>query len=262
MTSYSEYLVEDRSYSIFNMKILKICGKLELNEKEIIKKIRNALKEFLSKSKDVDYLIVYYFPTHEDMENNAVLCFLVFDENIKDIDLSDEGIFKKLEWNEDYGFFSDIVKDNISYDYKLVKEANTMLQIMEEAYFILYDLDMTANYKKASDLEGFYERLEDWIIKAERVDKDHSEMENTVNDDFANFVRHMSNILYCCLSDFIKNTKDEKERQWIFNHELKNARDKFEIIHHQLTYLIRKSLVKRDDIECSLVSTENNYEAP
>jgi len=247
MTSYSEYLVEDRSYSIFNMKILKICGKLELNEKEIIKKIRNALKEFLNKNKYVDYLIVYYFPTHEDMENNAVLCFLVFDENIKNIDLSDKEIFKKLQWNEDYGFFSDIVKDNISYDYKLVKEANTMLQIVEEACFILYDLGITANYKETSSLDGFYERLEDWIIKAEHIDKGHLELENTVNDDFAGLVRHISNILYCCLSDFIKNTKDEKERQWVFNHELENARDKFEIIHHQLAYIMRKSLIKRED---------------
>ena len=70
------------------MKVLKICGNLEFNEGKIIRKICNAVREFLNKNNDVDYLIAYYFPTHEDMDNDAALCFLKSDEDIKNIDLS------------------------------------------------------------------------------------------------------------------------------------------------------------------------------
>jgi len=243
MSKYNEYVVEDLYDSVASVKVIKICGHLEFNKYEIIKKISNAVREFLNKNGDADYLIVYYFPTHEDMENNAALCFLALDADTKNIDLSDfEEIAKKLVWNEDYGFFSAVVKDKTSSDYRLVKETDTMLQIVEEAYFILYDLEITASLGKISGPGGSYEHLENWIIKAEHADKGHGELELIVENDVMSLVRHLSNILYCCLSDAGKKIKEDKERQWIFNYELANARDKYEVVYHQLSHLMRKYL--------------------
>jgi len=247
MLSYGEYLIEDKSFSIFNIKVLKICGKTEFNEKEVIKKIRNVVREFLNKNKDVDYLITYYFSTYGDMENNAALCFLVFDEDIKNIDLSDKEIYRRLQWNEDYGFFSDVVKEKISSGDKLFNEANKMLHIVEDAYFILYDLWVAVNYRGLSGRDGFYECLEKWLIMAERIDKHYGKLKFIVNNNFISLIRHMNNILYyCCIPDDNKDTTGENKRQWIFNQEITNAKDKSEVIHQQLTNFIRKYPTKEE----------------
>ena len=243
MPKYNEYLVEDISSSITNMKVLKIYGNLEFNESDIIRKVSNALRDFLNKNKNVDYLIAYYFPSHEDMDNNASLCFIILNEDIKTIDLSDfEETSKKLRWNEDYGFFSAVVKDKTSSDYQLVKEADAMLQIVEDAYFILYDLEITDSFRNFSGHDVFYNYLEKWMIKAEHINKGHGELELIVKNDFMSLVRHMGNILYCCLSDIGRGIKEDRKKQWIFNHELANARDKFEVVRHQLKYLMREYL--------------------
>jgi hypothetical protein len=230
------------------MKILKIFGKLELNEKEIIKKIRNALKDFLNKNKDVDYLITYYFPTYEDMENNATLCFLLFDEDIKNIDLSDKEIYRRLQWNEDYGFFSDVVKEKTSPDYRLVKNAYTTLQVTEDASVLFYELRKAAK-RECSLSKDFSWRLEQWINDAEHVTEGYGALEPVMKNDFASLLRHLSNISYCCVSEIGKTMKSEKERQWILDHEIANAADKCEVVHHQLTYLLRKYLIAREPEE-------------
>jgi len=244
MMSGEEFLVEDIYSSVATMKVLKVCGDMEFNEYDIVRKIRNTIKEFLNKNKDVDYLIVYYFPTPEDMENYAALCFLILDENTKNIDVSNiEVIAKKLRWNADYGFFSDVVKNKTVVDCQLVKEAHTLLQIVEEAYLFIYELGMRTTYETSAEFGTFYEDLENWIMKAEHIDEVHGELEFIVKNYFRNLVRHMNNILSCCLSNIGKKIKEDKDKKWIFDHELANARDEFEVVHHQLLYLIRKNLV-------------------
>ena len=242
MTQQTDYIVKEIFSSVANMKVLKIYGNLEFNEHAIIHKIWNVTQDFLVKNKDVDYLIVYYFPSYEDMENNAALCFFTLEENIDVSVVNIETIEKNLRWNEDYGFFSAILKNKISLDNQLVNEASSMLQIIEDAYFILYELEMTQLYKTFTGFETYYEILEHWIMKAETFNNTHGELERTVTTDLKTLIRHMSNIFYCCLSSIGKNLQDDKDKQWIFNHELANAKDKFEVVHHQLLYLLRKYL--------------------
>ena len=97
-------------------------------------------------------------------------------------------------------------------------------------------------HRNFSEIDGFYECLENWIIKAEHINIRHEALELKVKDDLTTLIRHLSNILYCCLSDYGKITKEEKDRRWIFNHELATAWDKFEVVHHQLSNLMKKSL--------------------
>ena len=202
--------------------------------------MKNAVKEFLNTNKDVDYLVAYYYPMYKDMNNNVALCYLKLDKDIKNMDLVDEEFCKKLLWNEYYDFFSDTTKQKKS-DYKLFNEANKMLKVIEEANFILYNIWMTVNYRKLSELDGFYECLEKWLIRAEHIDKYYWELKFIVSDDFISLIRHMNNIFYyCCIPDNGKSTKWENKRHQIFNYEIANARDKFEVIHQQLTNFIKK----------------------
>lgn len=247
MLKYNEYLIEDMSYSIFNIKKVEIYGHYISEKDEVIRKTKNAVKEFLNTNTDVDYLVAYYYPTREDINNNVALCYLKLDEDIKNMDLTDEEFYKKIMWNEYYDFFSDAVKEKTSSDHKLFKEANKMLQMVEEAYFILYNLWMAVNYKNFSELDGFYECLEKWLIRAENIDKYYWKLKFIVNDDFITLVRYMNNIFYhCCIPDIGKNTKGENKRQRIFNHEIANAMDKFEVIHQQLTNSIINYPVKEE----------------
>ena len=71
----SEYTIDDTSYSkpysIFNIKKLKIYGNYIFEKNEIIRIVKNAVTKFINTNKDVDYLIVYYYPSYKDM-NNAI----------------------------------------------------------------------------------------------------------------------------------------------------------------------------------------------
>ena len=112
MPKYNEYLIEDLSCSTFNIKKLEIYGNRIFEINEVIRKTSNAVKEFLNTNKDVDYLIVYYYPTLEDMKNNLALCYLVLNKDIKNIDLSNNKICKNIRWNEEYDSFDGFVKKN------------------------------------------------------------------------------------------------------------------------------------------------------
>jgi len=105
MSKYNEYLIEDLSYSIFNIKKLEICGNYIFEINEVIRKTRNAVEEFLNKNKDVDYLLVYYYPTQKDMENDIPLCYLLLNKDIKHNDLLELKICEKIRWNEEYDGF-------------------------------------------------------------------------------------------------------------------------------------------------------------
>lgn len=230
MSKYNEYLVDSISHTCLNMNILKIASNFELNKNNIIRMTGHAVRDFLNKNKNVDYLIAYYYPTQEDLENNIAICYLKLAENIKNIDLSDKEIYKKLRWNEDYGFFSGIVKKKTSSNYRLVNEANKLLQIIEEAYLFLYDLWITTRDRKIIVTNDFNRYLEHWIYRAEHSKNVHIEMEHILKNDFMSLIRHVSNILYCCLSEIQIKTKDVETRRWIFETELANAIDKYEII--------------------------------
>ena len=53
----------------------------------------------------------------------------------------------------------------------------------------------------------------------------------------------MNNIFYyCCIPDQSEGTKEENKRQRLFNNEIANSIDKFEVIHQQLTNFIEKNL--------------------
>ena len=146
MQHYNEYFVEDIYHSITNIKVVKICGKLEFYKDEIIRRISNVLQDFFLHYKDVDYLIVYYFPSQEDMDNNAALCFLHLERGEKNINIYDSReILKCIRWNEDYSLFSAIIKNKVPSDPRVVKKVNELLQIVEEAYFVMDELDITAN---------------------------------------------------------------------------------------------------------------------
>ncbi len=247
MSQHNEYLVEDVYNSYSNIKVLKIIGHLEFNENEIVKKIHTAIREVLNKNQDVDYLIVYYFPTQNDKEKNAALCFLdLIDEDVKNFHVSTPlSLSKRIRWNEDYGFFSDGGNEKTSFDYRLVKDTYALLQMTEDAFFLLYELRIIADKKNPFSNE-LYQRLENWIFKAKHINKGYGDLEPIVQNDFMGLARHLSNILYCCLSEIGKNTSKEKDRQWILRYELANAQDKYEVIHHQLLYIMRKYLIRED----------------
>jgi len=141
------YSIKDISYSNLDIKKLEIYGNYVFEKNEIIRKIKNAVKEFLNSNKDVDYLITYYYPTYEDMNNNIALC------------------------------------KNASY-YNILNEANKMLQAVEKAYFILYELSITVNYRSSSELNGLQEHLERWLIKAEHINKFFCKLKPIVDYDF------------------------------------------------------------------------------
>lgn len=247
MLTYNDCLVEDIYNSFSNIKVLKIIGHLEYNENEVIKKIYIKIREFLNINKDMDYLIIYYFPTQKDMENDAALCFLdLKDEEIRNFDVLNPLVLSgKVRWNEDYGVFSDVGNEKTSRDSQLIKDTYTLLQMTEDVFFILYEIEIKAD-RNISFSNELYQRLENWILKAKHINKGYSDLEFIIQNDFLNLVRHVSNIVYCCLSESGKNTTKEKERQWILRYELANAKDKYEIIHHQLIYLMRTYLIRED----------------
>jgi hypothetical protein len=246
MSKYNEYFIEDLSYSNFDIKKLGIYGGYIFDKNEIIKKMRSAIKEFLTSNKDVDYLVAYYYPTYEDMNNNIALCYLKLNRDIKNIDLTDEKFYQKILWNEYYDILSDSKKVKILSYYNLLNEASEMLQVVEESYFILYELWMTINYKNLSDLDDLHESLERWLIRAEHINKFCWELKPIVDYNFMYLIRHMNNIFYyCCIPDHSEGVKGENKRQRIFNNEIANAMDKFEVIHQQLKNFIEKNPVKK-----------------
>ena len=247
MPKYNECFIEDLSHSNIDIKKLGICGNYIFEKNEIIRKMRGSVKEFLNSNKEVDSLLIYYYPTHEDMNNNTALCYLKLDEDVNNRHLTDEKICQKLLWNESYDFLTDSKEaKRLSY-YDILNGANKMLQVVEEACFILYELQMMVNYRSLSEYDGFRECLERWLIRAEHINKLYWKLKYIVNYDFILFIRHMNNIFYYfCIPDHREGTKGENRRQQIFNNEIANARDNFEVIHQELTNFIEKSSMKED----------------
>ena len=245
MLKCNEYSIKDISYSNLDIKKLEVYGNYVFEKNEIIRKIKNAVKEFLNSNTDVDYLVTYYYPTYEDMNNNIALCSLIVDKDIKNMDLADEKFCQKLLWNEYYDFFSASKKEkDVSY-YNILNEANKMLQAVEEAYFILYELSVTVNYRSPSELNALQEHLERWLIRAEHINKFFCKLKPIVDYDFICLLRHMNDIFYyCCISDHSKSTKEENNRQRIFNNEIANAIGQFEVIYQLLTDFIRNYSTK------------------
>jgi hypothetical protein len=241
------------SYSNFNIKKLEIYGNHVFEKNEIIRKIKNTVKEFLNSNKDIDYLVAYYYPTYKDMNNNIALCCLILDKDIKNIDLTYENFCQKLLWNEYYDFFSVSKKTkDVSY-YNILNEANKMLQVVEEAYFILYELLTIVNYRNLSELNSRRECLERWLIRAEHINKFFSKLKPIINYDFICLIRHINDIFYYCHIPYQnQSTSAENNRQQIINNEITNAMDQFEVIHQQLTNFIGKHHAKEhhgDDIQ-------------
>jgi hypothetical protein len=243
----TEYLTEDIVDSFLRIKVLKIIGYLEFNEHEVVKKISMTVQEFLRTHKDVDYLIAYYYPTQEDLTLDAALCVLdLVDVEIRNFDASAAVILlKKIRWNEDYGLFSTNDHGGRSYDIRLVKDTYTLLQTAEEASDLLFELRMCAE-RKTPFSNDVYQRLENWIFKAKHASKGYGELEHIIQDEVISLVRHFSTILYCCISDIGKNISTENERQRILHYELENASDKYTVLHHQLVYLLRNILIRKN----------------
>ncbi len=241
MLKFNECFIEDLSHSNFDIKKLRICGDYIFDKNEIIRKVRGAVKEYLTSNNGVDYLVAYYYPTHEDMNNNIALCYLKLVGDIKNMGLIDKKFCQKLLWNEYYEFLSDSKKaKRVSY-YNLRNEASKMLQAVDEAYFILYELWMTVNYRSLSELDGFHECLERWLIGAGHINKFYREMKPIVNYNFLSLIWCMNNIFYyCCIPGLSEGIKGENKRQQVFDNEIANARDEFEVVHQQLTNFIEK----------------------
>ena len=88
MLKFNEYFIEDLTCSNLGIKKLRICGDFIFDKNEVIRTMRRTVKEFLASDKNVDYLVAYYYPTPEDMNNNTALCYLKLDGDIKNIDFS------------------------------------------------------------------------------------------------------------------------------------------------------------------------------
>lgn len=261
MLKCNEYTIQDISCSDFNIKKLEIYGNYIFEKNEIIKKIKNAVKEFLNSNKDIDYLVAYYYPTYEDMNNNLALCCLILNRDIKNIDLTYENVYQKLIWNEYYDFFS-ASKKAIKVSYcNVFNEANKMLQAVEEAYFILYELLVTVNYRNLSEPNNLQERLERWLIRAEHINKYFCKLKPIVNYNFICLIHHMNDIFYyCCVPHHSEITNTENNGQLIINNEITNAIDKFKIIHQQLTDFIEKYSNKETNEDNIQFFLEKNFE--
>ena len=157
-----------------------------------------AVKEFLNSNRGVDFLIAYYYPTYEDMNNNIALCSLILSKDIKNLNITNENFDQEILWNEYYDFLSDSKKAKILSYYNLLNEASEMLQVVEEAYFILYELWMTINYRSLSELDDLHECLERWLIRAEHINKFCWELKPIVDYNFIYLIRYMNNIFYYC----------------------------------------------------------------
>ena len=189
MSKYNQCLMEDISYSNLNIKKLEIYGDYIFEKNKIIKNMKNAIKEFLNSNKDVDYLVAYYYPTQEDRENNVALCYLKLNEAVKNMDLTDEEFCKQLLWNEYYDFFSKTMNGKTLFDAKLVNEINKILQVVDESYFILYKLWMIINYGDNSEFSNALGILEQWLIRAETINKEY--WEDEISYSFEKFMEEI-----------------------------------------------------------------------
>ena len=238
---HNEYTVKNISCSDFNIKKIEIYGNYIFEKNEIIKKIKNVVKEFLDSNKDVDYLIAYYYPTYEDMNNNLALCSLILNRDKKNVDLTYENVYQKIIWNEYYEFFSASKKAIKIFYANVFNEADKMLQLAEDAYFILYRLSMMLNYEKLSELNDVQEDLEIWLIRAEHMNKFFCKLKPVVNYDFISLIRYMNDILYHFYISHCSGIRYvEDDRKLLINKEIKNALNKVKIIRQQLTDFIEK----------------------
>ena len=110
-----------------------------------------------------------------------------------------------------------------------------MLQTIEEAYFILYKLWTTKNYKEFTESDNHYNCLVDWITKADYIYNECRELRYIVSDDFIDFACVMNNIF----QSFLLNIKNKGKNKEIFNREIANARDKYEVIRQKLVHILR-----------------------
>ncbi len=263
MLKCNEYTVKDISISCsdFDIKKLEIYGDYIFEKNEIVKKIKNAVEEFLNYNKDVDYLVAYYYPTYDDMKNNLALCCIILSQNIKNINLTYENIHQKLIWNEYYDFFS-ASKKAIKTPYSnVLNEANKMLQVVEEAYFIIYELLIEVNYKDPAKSNNLQERLERWLIRAEHINKYLYKLKPIVNYDFVCLMRHMNDILYYCyVSQHNEISNMKSNEQLMIDKEIVNVIDKFKIIHQQLTDFIKRYSNKETNNDIIKLFLEENFE--
>jgi hypothetical protein len=166
-----------------------------------------------------------------------------------------------LIWNEYYDFFSPSKKAiEISYS-NVFNEANKMLQLVEDAYFILYRLLVTVNYKNLSELDDLQEYLEIWLIRAEHINKFFCKLKPVVNYDFISLIRYMNDILYHFYLPHYNGIKDiENNRKLIINKEIIYATDKFKILHQQLSDFIEKYPGREADKDNIQFFLEKNFE--
>jgi len=247
MTHHNEYALEEINNSPTRIKVLKIVGHMEFNENTIAKKFSTAIREILTTNTDIDYLIAYYYPTQNDREKNAALCSLdLLKEDLKQFpETTLPDLSQRIRWNDDYGMLSDDGNKKTVSNERLVNDTYTLLQTAQDARYLVYELETTATANGVFSNE-LYQRLETWIFKAKHAKKRHSEVEGIVQNDLIDLTRHLSNILYCCVSDIGKKISKENDRQWILKYELINAKDKYEVIYHQLLYILRKNLVRNN----------------
>lgn len=249
---FSEYKIQNIPSSNLNIKKLEISGDYIFEKNEIVKRIKSTVENFLISNKDVDYLIVYYYPKYEDATNHLALCSFILNRNVETIDLTYENIYKNLIWNEYYDFLNDSKKEVKESYSNIFNEANKMLQLVEDAYFILYRLLVVINYKNPSELNDIQECLESWLIRAESLNNFFCKLK-PVNYDFISFIRCMNDILYYFYISYHSGIKTiDNDRKPIINREITNAIDKFKILHQQITDFIEKHPNKETD--------ENNFQ--
>ena len=163
-----EYVIKEISRSISTIKVLKIYGHLDFNQTIIMKKIGHGLQEVLANNNDVDYLIVYFFPSREDMNNDAAVCFLeLINNDVKKANsFNDRELSQQIRWNEDYGFFSDVVKEKKPVDFQLVSQSHILLQILEEAERILVEHEVPPlSDDQEKELDCIMEAAEKELVK-------------------------------------------------------------------------------------------------
>jgi len=96
--AYSNYIVKDLSYFDFKIKKLEIFGNYEIEKNKVLKITTDTIKKFLKIDKDIDFLIVYYYPTDKNMENHEALCSLFLNKEFFEDNLIDLKILKKIQW--------------------------------------------------------------------------------------------------------------------------------------------------------------------
>jgi hypothetical protein len=240
MSEY-KYKIEDFSFANYNRKAIKVYDSAETKKEGVSQIIHDAVNDFLSKNKDIDYFGLYYYPTYEDYEHAIQLCyFLEINKKVKEIDFKNiEEINKRLVWNKDFKFFSKLYMSEKTPNFYQLNNVKGVRCFLEHVYPILLDLENIRNLDEISEGTFFYSLLEDWIFQAEKIDFGMGKLNDIIEKDFMGLVTNLSNIKIYCLSN---ERSQDNRRKYTFKQQLEMAIKNFDKSIEKLNDFINKSL--------------------